>query len=190
MNRAGEKARRRVAGAPGFSLVEVVIAIAVIAVTFIGLVGLLGLGVANDQTSSQQTVANDIASSILADLRCTPANVVGSTAGTYQIGTSSRYGLSLLLTETTGSSPLSGVTPVVLYFDNSPIVVQTGGSAPPSATYKASIYMVQLSHVGNGSGGIGTSQYNDMVRVVVSWPAQTTTVPAGNVDVISQFQLR
>jgi len=38
----------------GFSLLEVVIAIAVISVTFIGLIGLLGLGVVTDQTSSQQ----------------------------------------------------------------------------------------------------------------------------------------
>ena len=190
MNKVRERAHCRKAGVSGFSLVEVVIALAVIAVTFIGLIGLLGIGVANDQTSSQQTVANDIASSILADLRSTPGNVVGSTAGTYQIGTSSRYTLSLPSSDTASSSPLGGVTPVVLYFDNSPVLVQTGGIAPASAAYKACVYMVQLSHVGNGVGGIGTSQYSDLVRVVVTWPALTTTVPAGNVDIISQFQLR
>jgi uncharacterized protein (TIGR02598 family) len=172
--------------ASGFSLIETVIAIAVIAVTFIGLIGLLGLGVANDQTSSQQTVATNIASSILADLRSTPGNV--TSAGTYSISANSpRFQLTMPTTDTAASSPLTGVTPVTLYFDNSPILVQTGGTAPSSAAYKASVYLVQLSHIGNGSGGVGLSQYNDMVRVVVTWPAAATTTPSGNVDVISQF---
>jgi Tfp pilus assembly protein PilV len=187
MNKVGEQAHGHGAGAPGFSLIETVIAIAVIAVTFIGLIGLLGLGVANDQTSSQQTVATNIAASIMADLRSTPGNIAGASAGTYKIANSSRYALSLPTADTASSSPLSGATPVVLYFDNSPILVQTGGAAPASAAYKASVYLAQLSHVGNGVNGIGLSQYNDMVRVVVSWPAQTTTIPGGNVDVISQF---
>lgn len=195
MNQVRERARGLRAGASGFSLIEVVIAIAVIAVTFIGVIGLLGLGVANDQTSSEQTVANNIAASILADLRSTPAYST--------VTTSTRYGLTLptgpaILPATPVSdaaSPLTtgaGATISYLYFDNSasflPLAapkvysgVQT--PVPTGAIYVAVVYLTRIACVGPTS----LPQSDDMVRVAVSWPAQTTTTPAGSVDVISQF---
>jgi len=179
MNNARERARGLGADASGFSLIETVIAIAVIAVTFIGLIGLLGLGVANDQTSSQQTVANNIAASILADLRSTPVYAA----------TSSRFGLTLPVSPanattpvSTSAKPLSGLTPTVLYFDNTAIFISLGGSVPANAAYVANVYLARIAYMGPT-----TIQSNDMARVVVSWPAKTTTTPVGSVDVISQF---
>jgi type II secretory pathway pseudopilin PulG len=183
MNKDGERARGLRAAALGFSLVETVIAIAVIAVTFIGLIGLLGLGVATDQTSSEQTVANNIAASILADLRSTP---------TYST-TSSRLGLTLPTAPanattpvSTGATPLSGLTPTVLYFDNNAVFISpiNPASAPANAVYVANVYLARIAYIGPT-----VIQSNDIARVVVSWPAKTPagTAPAGSVDVISQF---
>src|SRR5476651_2340715 len=125
----------------GFSLIEMVLAIAVVAVTFIGIMGLLGTGLANDQASTQQTVATNLAAAILADLRSTPA--YSST------GKSTRYGLTLPTTPanaatpfSTSANPLSGVTPTVLYFDNSPTFISLNPATVPSnATYVANVYM-------------------------------------------------
>jgi prepilin-type N-terminal cleavage/methylation domain-containing protein len=196
MNKVGERARGLGAGASGFSLIETVIAIAVIAVTFVGLIGLLGLGVVNDRTSSQQTVANNIAASILADLRSTP---------TYSTtGKSTRYGLTLPTANPgTTAAPFSGVSPsYYLYFDNSanwlplspstPTAYTTLQSTVPSgAAFMAAVYLAQIGTVGTTTPP--SLQSNDMARVVVSWPplksAQVTAgiAPAGSVDVISQF---
>jgi prepilin-type N-terminal cleavage/methylation domain-containing protein len=189
MNKVRDRARAFRAGAAGFSLIEVVIAIAVIAVTFIGLIGLLGLGVANDQASSQQTVATNIASSILADLRSTP---------TYS-ATSTRFGLTLPTTPTgavnTSLTPLAGLTPYYLYFDNSPsflplssplVYTAPQSPVPAGAVYVATVYLTRITYIGPTATS-SLPQSSDMVRVVVSWPAQASTVPSGNVDVISQF---
>jgi prepilin-type N-terminal cleavage/methylation domain-containing protein len=194
--------RKRAAGlrpyARGFSLIEVVIAIAVVAVTFIGLIGLLGLGLVNDQTSSQQTVANNIAASILADLRSTPAYATTPVKST-------RYGLALPTSNPgTTAAPFSGVSPsYYLYFDNSanwlPLAPSTPTaytsaqtSIPAGAAFMAAVYLAQI-----GTAGPTTTpsslQSNDMARIVVSWPPPTSAqitagmAPAGSVDVISQF---
>ena len=171
----------------GFSLLEVVIAIAVISVTFIGLIGLLGLGVVTDQTSSQQASATNIAASILADLRSTP---------TYSnTGKSTRYGMTLpTAAPASSATPLSGFTAgttaaPMLYFDNSPAFISLNpASVPANAVYVANVYMTRLGTIGPTTTP-PSIQSNDMVRVVVSWPAQTPagTAPAGSVDVISQF---
>jgi uncharacterized protein (TIGR02598 family) len=177
MKKVGERARGQRASVSGFSLIETVIAIAVIAVTFIGLIGLLGLGVVNDQTSSEQTVANNIAASILADLRSTP---------TYST-TSTRYKLTLPTTSPTSSAtPLSGLTASVLYFDNSPAFISLNpASVPANSVYVANVYTTRIVSI----GPTASLQSNDLARIVVSWPANTPagTAPAGSIDVISQF---
>ena len=181
MKKSGKRARGLRVGASGFSLVEVVLALAIIAVTFIGLIGLLGLGVANDQTSSEQTVATNIAASILTDLRSTP--IYSAT------GKSTRYGLTLPTTTAANSAkPLSGSTATTLYFDSTSTFIPpiNPGSAPANAVYVSNVYMTRIDYVGP-TASASLPQSNDMVRIVVSWPAKTTTIPAGSVDIISQF---
>ena len=189
--------RKRAAGlrpfARGFSLIEVVIAIAVVAITFIGLIGLLGVGLVNDQTSSQQTVANNIAASILADLRGTPAY---TTTGTI---ISPRFGITFPTTVAT-SPPLTTADNAILYylyFDNSPNATPNAfpyvpytsaqaASVVPGAAYVANVYIAKIATAGPTLTNY-LPQNTYMVRVVVSWAALTTTTPAGSVDVISQF---
>jgi uncharacterized protein (TIGR02598 family) len=166
MSKTGKGGLRSRAGISGFSLVEVVIAIAVIAVTFIGIIGLLGLGVASDQTSSEQTIATNIAASILADLRSTPDYST----------TSARYGLPL----PTSATALSSVTPTVLYFDDNQNVVATSAAA----AYKAFVSLTRVVSIGTAP-----AQATDLARVVVVWPAQSTTTPVGNVDIITEFRV-
>jgi hypothetical protein len=142
------------------------------------------VGVANEQVSSQQTVATNIAASILADLRSTPAY---STTGK-----STRYGLTLpTIVPGNSAKPLSGLptseTPV-LYFDNSATFISpiNATSVPANAVFVANVYLTRIAVIGPTSTA-SLLQSNDMARVVISWPARTTTVPVGCVDVISQF---
>ena len=178
--------------AKGFSLIEVVIAISVVALTFIGLIGLLGVGAANDQASSRQTVATNIAGAILTDLRSTPAYSTMSP----------RFGLTLPTSNAGTASAPFGTTPSYLYFDNSasflplsgPTAYSTAQSpAPTGAVYVAVVYLSQIVSIGPSVSTATTPkvwpQGNDAARTVVYWPAQTPagTAPAGSVDVISQF---
>jgi uncharacterized protein (TIGR02598 family) len=166
MSSTGKRVHPLKPEALGFSLVETVIAIAVIALAFIGIIGLLGLGVANDQTSTEQTVATNIAASIMADLRSTP---------NYST-TSVRY--SLTLPTTTGT--LTSVTPVSLYFDNN----QNKIASSAGAAYKAYVSLTQVVSV-----GVAPPQATDLARIVVTWPAQATTGPVGSVDIITEFRI-
>lgn len=189
------KWRRSLLTRSGFTLIEVVIAIAVVSLTFIGLIGLLGVGSASDQTSSQQIQGTAIASSILTDLRSTPGDVAA--AGKYApLAASPRFSIAIPTADNTTAAPLAaGATGLVvasLYFDNSGLYLQTGGVVPANAVYQANVYVQQLSHIGNGAPpSLGISQYNDMARIVVWWPAQipANTSPAGSVETIAQFTL-
>jgi prepilin-type N-terminal cleavage/methylation domain-containing protein len=168
----------RHSSADGFSLVELVIALAVISVTFIGIIGLLGLGLVNDENSSQQTGATNIADSIIADMRSTPSY---STSGK-----SPRFGITIPTTATTSPTPLAsgttGLVTSVLYFDSGSNFIQLGGALPGNAAYGAHVYAVEISPFSD------SSRASYLVRVVVLWPAAATTAPAGNLDVISQYR--
>jgi uncharacterized protein (TIGR02598 family) len=93
--------------AGAFSLVEVVLAIGVAAFCLIAIFGFLPAGLNTNQTSTRQTTANGILSSIVADLRATPA-----TAPPGQSTTSSLFGINFQ-----GSTP-------TLYFAADGRVVQ------------------------------------------------------------------
>lgn len=67
----------------GFSLVEVTLALGVAAFCLIALFGLLPLGVQTNQSSSSQTAAASVLSSVVADLRATPKT--NSTSLQYEI---------------------------------------------------------------------------------------------------------
>jgi prepilin-type N-terminal cleavage/methylation domain-containing protein len=167
----------------GFSLVEVVIAIAIVAFTFITLIGLLGGGVASDQKSSQQTVASGILASIVADLRSTPdvcyetAYSNNTAAGTITQKTT-RYQItlpkpttsetSIMLPQTsTPPPPLKGVLPIYLYFDNdqnelplgNPNLYTTLTSTPPTGSvYVAAVYLPSAPIIAVGPDANSSTQ--------------------------------
>jgi prepilin-type N-terminal cleavage/methylation domain-containing protein len=187
-------APRRSRSRAGFSLVEVSITLAVVALVFIGLIGLLGVGVANNQTSSEQTTATNIVSTILADLRSTPTAYAASAATV----NSARFSIpmSSVSAPTSATSPLSGVNPVYLYFDanesalNSTPYATIPAAVPSSAAYLASIYLVKIATGPNSTASTvvpAAPQNTYLLRCVITWPAQTSTHPAGNVDVVTEF---
>lgn len=63
---------RRLHHSAGFSLVEVTLALGVAAFCLITLFGLLPVGVKTNQSSTSQTAAAAVLSSVVADLRATP----------------------------------------------------------------------------------------------------------------------
>ena len=188
MNRRSFTNRGR-ARTGGFSLIEVVIAVAIVGVSFLAIIATLGVGTTNNQTSTQQTAATNIAASILADLRSTPGNVpTSSTPPTYTpAATSTRFSIQLPGT-ITAAPPLKAATVQVMYFDNSGAFIAPAnpGAAPANALYVAHVYPAMLSYVGLGPSGTSTSQYTYLVRINVAWPAQAA-VPVGNTDVITQY---
>lgn len=188
MIKFGTRLSRAISAAKGFSLVEMCVAIAVVAVTFMGIIALLGVGFTNVQTSSQQLVATNIAAAIISDLRSTPSYATTPVK-------SVRYSLALpTSTASSSTAPLSGITPYYLYFDNMQNVLgspSTGpaSSVPSGAAYAACVYLTRISAIGSAPTTVESGD-SDMARVVVYWPAQTTAVPAGNVEVVAQFGVR
>jgi len=84
---------------------------------------------------------------------------------------------------TTPNTPLSGITPKILYFDRDQN--QLAGST--GAVYVAYVYMTQIVQVGPTASPAMTQTIN-MVRVTVAWPAQAATPANGSVDLITQFR--
>ena len=87
-----------------FSLVEVVLAIAIVSFSFLVLVALLPIGIKSEQTSSSESSAVNLMHSLVTDLATTPLTNAGSTNNTYSI----RFGLTPL----PGNLP-SSATPTV-----------------------------------------------------------------------------
>jgi prepilin-type N-terminal cleavage/methylation domain-containing protein len=177
-NRGGR--RLQGSSAAGFSLMEMAIAVAVVAVTFIGIIGLLGVGLQTGQASTQQTMATNIADSIIADLRSTPAFSANSTLK------SVRFQLPLPIPATTpytysgapfAASNTSLVTSTA-YFDVAGNFISPINPAtmPANAVYAAKVYDVPVVAVGPVPPS-ALSQVMVMVRVAVSWPAPA---PTGN----------
>jgi prepilin-type N-terminal cleavage/methylation domain-containing protein len=196
MNRLFSTIRHR-AQKGGFSLIEVVIAVAIVGVSFLAILATLGVGITNDQASSQQTAATNIAASILADLRSTPGNVPNNT--NYNPSqNSTRFVIPLPQKATTSLTPLdpnqnNQATVAVLYFDNSAAFISpvNPGAVPTNAIYVAHVYSAMLGYVGPGPSPSGAnasqaSQYTYLARINVAWPAQAA-VPVGNTDVVTQY---
>ncbi len=155
---------------------------------FLAILGTLSVGVTNDQASSQQTVATNIAASIMADLRSTPGNVADN--GSYSPSTASvRFQIPIPDTVTANSlAPLDGLTATVMYFDISASFISpvNPGTVPANAVYVARVYPAMLGYVGLGKGKPNTSQYTYLVRINVAWPA-LAPIAVGNTDVVTQY---
>jgi type II secretory pathway pseudopilin PulG len=151
-----------------FSLVEVTLALGVAALCLIAVLGLLPTSLKTQQTSMQQTTANQIISTIFSDLRADIRLPPG------------------LDSKVCGDDPpcawgdLHGhwrdvATPFKLYFTNE--AKQTGalnGSPPPDAVFRATI-----------NYRFPPSETTTMADIRVTWPAQVDPdqggVPAGSV---------
>ena len=153
--------------AAGFSLVEVTLALGVAAICLITLLGLLPAGVKTQQTSIQQTTANQIISQIFsflrADVRLPPGqeNKVCGDNNTCDWGNlHGNWGRRVL--------------PDTLYFTNDAKEVGLNGTPPANAVFRATIIY-----------RLPPSDTTALASIRVSWPAAADPdsggVPAGSV---------
>jgi uncharacterized protein (TIGR02598 family) len=128
-----------------FSLVELTVALAVASFCIFVIFALLPIGIATNQNSIDQTVAANLTSSIVADLRGVPNNGKASS--------SPRYGVSI---PAPGSASQS--TSILLTPDSSTNSL-TNPSAP--ATFRATITVNPPS----------TGRSASTARILITWPA-------------------
>lgn len=143
----------------GFSLVEITLALSIAAFSLTAIFGLLPVGLNNNQSSIQQTVAVNLASGIEADVRQAPAD---SSASSSTATKSSTYNVAI-------PTNTAGTTTTTLYLND-------GGTATTSpngsSRYKA---VVTLNPPPSGMPKAATRG-----SITVSWPA-TAPNPLGSV---------
>jgi uncharacterized protein (TIGR02598 family) len=146
----------------GFSLVEVTLALGVAAFCLIVLIGLLPAGLKTQQASAQQTIANEITSEILGDLRADIRLPPGQASHEGDSG----FGLH--------GHWAQMYAPDTLYFDQQGSWLQLNGSPPAGATFRSKITYL-----------FPPNASTSVANIVVSWPAQVdpaTVTPAGSVQ--------
>src|SRR5947199_6819877 len=151
----------------GFSLVEVTLAVGVAAICLIMLLGLLPAGVKTQQTSIQQTTANQIISQIFSFLRADVRLPQGQLNKVCGDGDTCDWG-------SLHGHWRNGALPDTLYFTNDAKQVALGGTPPASAVFRATL-----------TYRTPPSETTALATVRVSWPAPVDPdnggVPAGSV---------
>jgi len=132
-------------------LVEVALALAITTFCLVAVFGLLPVGLNSNQASIEQTAAANIARSIIADLRSTPASTTGTS--------SSLYGISIPAVGTAGTMTASPAKILFFYSDGS-------SSTTAITSGLATRYRVDIGFAPPASGKSTTA-----VRLVISWPA-------------------
>jgi uncharacterized protein (TIGR02598 family) len=135
----------------GFSLVEVVLALAVSAFALITIMALLPAGLGASKDSSAQTEAMNLAIGVVSDLRQTPTALAIADSSSALTSVSPRYGIDVTKAATT------------LYLDSN------GNSS--TALTAASHYKVMVN-LTQPSTGVHTSTYGNVQFV---WPAEAPT---------------
>jgi uncharacterized protein (TIGR02598 family) len=133
----------------GFSLVEVVVALAVAAFCLLALLGLLSVGNMNNASSIEQTTAASLAAAVIADLRATPATATKSV----------RYGIPI---------PVAGgstVTHTLFFDDMGTLSGSVDANANPAQT-PSPRYRATLTFAATAAGKPVVP-----VRVQITWPA-------------------
>jgi Tfp pilus assembly protein PilV len=149
-----------------FSLVEVTLALGVAGFCLIAILGLLPAGLNTNQNSVRQTTANGILSTIVADLRATPATSTNSNL--FQISMSSSTPTTLCCDANGACSTSSGGWGGG---DNDTGGGGSGGSGSQcaNAIFKATVTFLRTQGGDDGeegSGGTGTESFD----VKITWP--------------------
>lgn len=140
----------------GFSLVEVVIAMAVVTFCLIALLGLLTVASLNNASSLDQTIATSVAAAIMSDLRATPVTAPGAAA------TSSRY--QIKIPAAGGSSSTQ-----VFFLDNNgtlsgAIGANANATATPPPLYRATLTFLPPT------AATPNPRTVTFVRILITWP--------------------
>jgi type II secretory pathway component PulJ len=150
----------------GFSLVEVVLALGVVAFCLFAILGMFPVALQTQQTSVNQTTANEIVGQILADLRADVRLPPG------QASKEQNSGFNL------HGHWAAQATPDTIYFTNDGDQTPAGGvnvgSPPSDAVFRAKITYL-----------LPPTATTSLADITITWPAQidpTTGVPAGKVE--------
>ncbi len=148
----------------GFSLVEVVLALAIVVLCLSALTGLLWVGLSGNRTASSQTAANSLLTAVTSDLHATPpATPPGSAAVTSPL-----YQISIPADPITTTS-----APIKLYLNSDGEIVNS-----PQGN---NTYLVTVTFLANATAA--PSRAATWVDLKVSWPAAApVAVAMGSVE--------
>lgn len=157
---------------PGFSLVEVVVAIGILTFAIIGLVSMLPLGLNLAQNSTEESQAANLISAIASDLKSTPQT---ETASTY-------FKIGPLPWQTIGTGGIAPSSTIQVGKDYTYFFADGQTSVPTSAD--KALYRLTLRYT--RVPGQPDPMSADPVPagttiealVVVSWPAAVSALPA------------
>jgi uncharacterized protein (TIGR02598 family) len=144
-----------------FSLVEVTLALGVAGFCLLAIFGLLPAALNSNQIAIEQTAANAVLASVIADLRATPPTSPPGTAAT-----SKQYAISI---------PVNGTAATQTLFFNSDHQL---AAAATQARYRLTVNFLATPSGGGTKSATG-------IALKVSWPAPvdpTKATPAGAVQ--------
>jgi uncharacterized protein (TIGR02598 family) len=153
---------RRTSSGGAFSLIEVTLALGVATFCLVTISGLLPIGLTSNQASLEQTMAGNISSAILADLR---------SAQPLSAGITPRFGFSI---------PAAGAT-TTIYSAPQTIYLAANGSVtsvqstPATSGSAISRYRATLGFTPPSNSGQRTAT---TVRVLITWPALADANPS------------
>lgn len=145
---------------PGFSLVEVVIALGLVSFCFVGVIGLLPVGLNQQSKAVQSTRATQLAMAVASDLRSFASSQNGAS-------NSGRYHL-----------PISGGTALT-----NTIFASDAMELLPSAN--GASYRVTCGQIPTGAGTLEARQ----IHIVVTWPAVSNATVGGRVETLVALDL-
>ncbi len=141
-----------------FSLVEVALALGVATFALVLIFGLLPIGINSNQASIQQTIATNLATAIIADMRQVPS----AAAVTANAALSAKSPVYSITVPAPGST---NPTTIIQFFDDGGANLGDGGTshvAPSAARYRATIVLT------TPATGQATATYGS---VTIGWPA-------------------
>ena len=153
---------RTTSSAGAFTLIEVTLALGVATFCLVTISALLPIGLTSNQASLEQTMAANISSAIVADLR---------SAQPMSTGTSPRFGFSIPAAGATTTIPIA---PQTIYLAANGTVTSVD-SAPATSGSAVSRYRATLGFAPPPTGGQRTAT---TVRVLITWPALADTSPS------------
>jgi Tfp pilus assembly protein PilV len=142
----------------GFSLVEVTLALGVASFSLLTFFGLLSVGVNSNRTSSEQTAATNILTSIVSDIRSTPNPLPKGSQRNSTV-----FGITI-----PASNAVSSTTPSTLYIgENAELTTEN------AARYRLTFWTTAST----------TTKPETIVRLLITWPAKAPYTSAlGSVE--------
>jgi len=142
-------------------MVEVVIALGVAAICLLTLMGLLTIGITNNKTTIQQSVAANIAGAAMADLRATPLSNQSYTPGEVLYSPRFRFVLP---------APGTGLQTVYVSDDGTPLTTVNANLSSSASTYRVSV----MGPLRPSLSGTAIQRLASPIYILVTWPSHYT----------------